>query len=314
MNFLKSPARLLSTLLLCMAVVIFSCKKENSQTLSPQDEEAANRAASESDAEAEDVFNGLFDDVMGVNSDVGIGGTGLFMRNAPGHYEAPGIDARTYNTNPAPGCLNITIATSGNVNAPFPITITFDFGGGCTGADGHTRKGKIIVKYSDRLLHSGATATLQFENFYIDTIGVDNSTSYKIANTGTQDKFQFTIDIDAKLNKTSGDYTEWHSHKVITQVQGNVSSTPLDDVMQIDGNASGQARRNNLAVAWKAEITDPLVKKFVCRWISKGVVKIGRASLSPNSQWIGVLDYGAGNCDNHATLTLNGVSYQITLH
>jgi hypothetical protein len=314
MNFPKSPAHLLTTLLLFIAVVIFSCKKETSQALSPQDEQAANRAASESDAEAEDVFNGLFDDVMGVNSDVGIGGTGLFMRNAADPYETSGIDSRTNNTNPAPGCLNITIATSGNINAPFPVTITFDFGGSCTGPDGHIRKGKIIVKYSDRLLHSGATASLQFENFYLDTIGVDNSTSYKIANTGTQDKFQFTIDINAKLNKTSGDYTEWHSHKVITQVQGNVSSTPLDDVMQIDGNASGQARRNNLAVAWKAEITDPLMKKFICRWISKGVVKIGRTSLSPNSQWIGVLDYGLENCDNHATLTLNGVSYQITLH
>ena len=163
------------------------------------------------------------------------------------------------------------------------------------------RKGKIIVKYTDRLLHLNAVATLQFENFYIDSIGVDNSTAYKIANTGTQDKFQFTIDIDAKLSKPNGNYTEWHSHKVISQTQGNVTSTPLDDVMQIEGNASGQARRNNLAVAWKAEITDPLVKKFVCRWISKGIVKIGRESLSANSQWIGVLDYGAGNCDNHAT-------------
>jgi hypothetical protein len=314
MKFLKSPARLLTVSFLFTAFIIFSCKKETSQTLSPQDEQEANMAASESDAEAEDVFNGLFDDVMGVNSDVGIGGTGLFMRNAAGHYESSGINSRTDNTNPAPGCLNITIATSGNVGSPFPVTITFDFGGGCTGPDGHLRKGKIIVKYTDRLLHPGAVATLQFENFYIDSIGVDNSTGYKITNTGTQDKFQFTIDIDAKLSKTSGDYTEWHSHKVITQTQGNVTSTPLDDAMQIEGSASGQARRSNLAVAWKAEITDPLIKKFICRWISKGTVKIGRESLSANSQWIGVLDYGVGNCDNHATLTLNGVSYQITLH
>ena len=314
MKFLKSPAHFFTAFFLFIAFVIFSCKKETSQTLSPQDEQEANVAASESDAEAEDVFNGLFDDVMGVNSDVGIGGTGLFMRNLANHYEASGIDSRTNNTNPAPGCLDITIATSGNVNAPFPITITFDFGSGCTGPDGHMRKGKIIVKYTDRLLHPNAVATLQFENFYIDSIGVDNSTAYKIANTGTQDKFQFTIDIDAKLSKPSGNYTEWHSHKIISQTQGNITSTPLDDAMQIEGNASGQARRNNLAVAWKAEITDPLVKKFVCRWISKGTVKIGRESLSANSQWIGVLDYGAGNCDNHATLTLNGVSYQITLH
>jgi hypothetical protein len=314
MKFLKSPTRLLTAFFLFITLIIFSCKKETSQTLSPQDEQEANVTASESDAEAEDVFNGIFDDVIGVNSDVGIGGTGLFMRNRASNYETPAIDARTSNIDPAPACLNITIATSGTANAPFPITITFDFGSGCTGPDAHSRKGKIIVKYTDRLLRPNAIATLQFENFYIDSIQVDNSTTFKIANTGTQDKFQFTIDIDAKLSKTNGNYTQWHSHKVITQIQGNITSTPLDDIMQIEGNASGKVKRNDLAVAWKAEITDPLIKKFICRWISRGTVKIGRESLSANSQWIGVLDYGNGNCDNRATLTLNGMAYQITLH
>lgn len=314
MKFLNSPARLLTACFLFTIFVIFSCKKEISQTLSPQDEQQANITASESDAEAEDVFNGVFDDVMGVNTDVGIGGTGLFMRNIAGNYGIATIDSRTGNTNPAPACLNVTIVRTTNSNSPFPITITLDFGSGCPGPDAHVRKGKIIVKYSNRLLYPGATASLEFADFSIDSIQIDNTTSYKISNTGTQDKLQFTIDITAKLSKSNGNYTEWYSHKVITRTDGSTTPTALDDILQIEGNASGKGKRNDLVVAWKAEITDPLIKRFACRWISKGTLKIGRENLSSSSQWLGILDYGVGNCDNRATLTLNGVVYQITLH
>ncbi|HEY2721273.1 MAG TPA: hypothetical protein VGI82_06095 [Chitinophagaceae bacterium] len=314
MKFLKSPIRLLTACFLFLTLIVFSCKKEVSQSLSSQDEQQANVAASESDAEAEDVFNGMFDDAIGVNSDVGIGGTGLFMRNAAANYGANTTDGRSSNIDPAPACLNVTIATSGPAGSPFPVTITLDFGGSCSGADGHIRKGKIIINYADRLIHPNAQASLHFQDFSIDSLNIDNSTSFSITNTGTQDKLQFTIDINAKLARLNGNYTEWHSHKVITRTDGGTTNTPLDDVMQIEGNASGKAQRNGVIVAWTAEITDPFIKKFTCRWISQGIIKVGRANLSPSSRWMGVLDYGNGNCDNRATLDLNGTSYQITLH
>src|SRR5689334_1302853 len=111
MKALNTPLRLITACFLFVILIIFSCKKETSQTLSSQDEQQANLAASESNAEADDVFNGVFDDAMGVNADVGIGGTGLFMRNAAGNYGTTGVDARI---DPAPGCLNVTILTSGN--------------------------------------------------------------------------------------------------------------------------------------------------------------------------------------------------------
>src|SRR5215467_10373011 len=115
------PFRLLTACFLFAAIIIFSCKKELSNTLSPQDEQQANLAATQSDAEAESVFNGIFDDVMGVNTQVGLGGTGLFMRSAL-ENDGLSIVGRTGNTDPAPPCLKVTILTSGNSSMPFPIT------------------------------------------------------------------------------------------------------------------------------------------------------------------------------------------------
>jgi hypothetical protein len=310
MNSPSNPSSLLTAIFFIIVIFIFSCKKETSQTLSPQDETEVTLNATQSNAEAEDVFNGIFDDVLGVNADVGMGGTGIFARKALNNYET--YLGRIDNTNLLPPCLNIIIVKT--TVDPFPVTITFDFGGsGCTANDGHWRKGKIIINYSNRLLVPGAVASVSFDNFSIDSISIDNSTTYTISNTGTQDNLQFTVDITAKLSKPGGNYSEWHSHKIISRTEGNLTSTPLDDVLKIEGNASGKLKRNDLVVAWKSEITEPFIKRFSCRWISKGVIKTGRENLSSNSQWIGTLDYGTGNCDNRASLTINGINYEITL-
>ena len=311
MKFLKNPAQLLLTLFLFIIITILSCKKETSGT-NDQDEALANISATESNAEADDVFNGVFDDVLGVNANVGMGGTGIFGRKAGASNGTSYADGRIDNSTLLPPCLNITVAQK--TADPFPVTITFDFGStGCAANDGHWRKGMIVIDYSNRLLIPGASASVKFEDFQIDSIAIDNSTTYTIANTGTQDNLQFTVDVNAKLSKPNGNYSEWYSHKIISRTEGNLTTTPLDDVFKIEGKATGKTRRSDLIVAWKAEITDPFIKRFTCRWISQGVIKTGRENLASNSQWFGVLDYGYGNCDNRATLTVNGVKYEITL-
>jgi hypothetical protein len=314
MKIVTVPTRLLTAIFLLAIVIVFSCKKETSGTLTSQDEEQANIAATQSDAEAQNVFDGVFDDVLGVNKDVAMGGTGIFGRSAAGNYEPSYLNGRVNITTQLPPCLTITIQhTTTNT---FPVQIILDFGStGCLANDGHWRKGKVIITYSNRLIYPGATATTAFEDFYIDSIHVENLTTLKIANVGTQDKLQFQVDVDAKLSKPNGNYNEWHSSKTIKQTFGYVTSSPLDDVFAIEGYATGKVKRSDLIVAWEAQITKPLVKKFTCRWISDGTVRIARANLSSNSQWVGTLDYGYryGNCDDRAQLTVNGVSHEITL-
>jgi hypothetical protein len=286
------------------ALLIFSCKKEKSQVLSPDEELQANIASSESDAEAENDYNNVFDDVMGVNNDVGMAGTGMFGRVSG----SSGIDS-VY-----PCAIVTTVHLSNNF---FPVKITIDFGTGCTGRDGHVRKGKIISTYTNRLLYPGASATTVFDGFYIDSVHIEGQ--HVITNTSGPStnnySLNFTLDVDGKLSKPSGNYSEWHSHKVIRQSEGAATlSLPLDDTYKIGGSATGKVKKDNLIVGWGAEITDSLIKKFTCHWISKGKVRIIRESLSVNSQWVGTLDYGNGTCDNGAVLTINNTTHQITLH
>ncbi len=286
---------------LCIILLFaVSCSKESSRNGSADEQEMqASRVSSESDGEAEIIFNGLFDDAMGVNADVGLSGTGIFGRVST--------------------CPDITI-THSNPGTFFPVRIVLDFGvNGCVHPrDGHFRKGKIIIEYTDRLLYPGAVSTTIFDHFYFDSTkveGMQKITNTMPAGSTINTNLSFKIDvIDAKLTRPSGNYTMWTSHKTLVQIEGRSTPLiPLDDIFKMEGNANGKVLRGNLLVVWESGIIEPLIKRFNCRWISKGRVRITRTNTPPSSPWIAVLDFGAGLCDNQATITINGVLHQITL-
>jgi hypothetical protein len=301
----------LMTITMITALFMVGCKKETSEQLTPAQEEEAATIATESQTESEFIFNDVFDNVMGVNTVVGIGGTGVFGKRAFSADEASGREMDLDSTH----CFTVQVT---HLNPPqiFPIKIVIDFGNGCKGADGHTRYGKIITVYTGRLINAGASATTNFDGFKIDEISVQGT--HKITNTSGStpggNLKQYTIEIrDAKLSKPNGNYTEWRSDRVITQIEGNGTILPIDDVLKIEGSARGRVKRGNVLVAWQSEITEPLIKKFTCRWISKGVVKTHRESLSSTSPWVAILNFGNGSCDYLATLTINGITHNIEL-
>lgn len=302
MNLLRNPVRFILTVFLFIAVSFYGCKKENSGA-SPADEENASLSAAESNAEAEFVFNDVFDNVMGVNNDVGMQGTGVFGRIMNGNT----AEERPLN------CFTVSITQLAAPNV-FPLQIIIDFGYGCEGKDGHVRRGKIIATYTGRLIVPGKSAEVKFDGFYIDSIGVEGTQT--IANTASAGNRQFTIDVSgAKLSKPNGNYTAWNNHKVITQIDG--LATPdfaLDDIFTIEGNASGQLKKGDLLATWQSEIETPLVKKFLCRWIVQGKIKTTLGASAASSQWVAELDYGSGTCDGHATVVINGVTHEISLH
>lgn len=285
-----------------LLVTIVSCQKEHSNE-SPQQEEYASKISTESDAESQVVFNDVFDNVIGVDDVVGIGGVGVFAKSA---VSVAGSSFRTDTTR----CFTVTTTQPSTTN--FPITITIDFGAGCLGRDGHYRSGKIITTYTNRLIFPGAKATTTFDNFYFDSIKVEGV--HEISNIGTLTELKLKVVVEnAKLTKPNGNYIEWNSRRTITRIEGNLTPLPLDDIFKIEGESSGKVKRGNVIAAWSTEIIEPLIKKFSCRWIIKGAIRITRPNLGNNSPWVAILDYGNGICDNKAVIIINGVAFEISL-
>ena len=276
--------------------------------MTPAQEEDASITTSESDAEAEGVFDGLFDDAIGLNNDVGNAGSGIFYGRGDNIDTLhPGV----------PRCFTIdTIHLSST--SFFPVKYIINFGQtGCTGPDGRTRRGKINIIYSGRIMLAGSTATTTFDGFYVDDIKVEGL--HVVTNTSSPVNTQpivrqFKIDVTAaRLTKPNGNYTTWDSHKIVTQMEGIITPDPRDDIFKITGNAGGRVKRGTLLVGWESEITEPLIRRITCRWIVKGRIRTRKLNNATNSPWIALLDFGTGTCDDQATIVINGVSHQITL-
>jgi len=149
--------RLLATVMVT-SLVFSACKKQDDDSSGASGKEEFATVASESDAAAEVVFDDVFNNVLGVSNEVGIGGTGVFGR----------VDVSSGSTNRVEGVDSTTCyaVTTKQLSAiRFPLQITVDFGSGCTGRDGRTRKGKIIVTYTGHLFLPGQSATTSFDGY-----------------------------------------------------------------------------------------------------------------------------------------------------
>lgn len=306
MKTIPSPFIGLLATILITGLTFSACKKQDDSATGTAGKEEFASATSESDAAAEEVFDDVFNNVMGVSPEVAIGGTGVFggrvdvSSGPPSPNRVDGVDSAT--------CYAVT-ATQLSSATRFPLQFVIDFGSGCTGRDSRTRKGKIIIVYTGHLFVSGNSATTTFDGFYLDNIKVEGT--HKITNTGTPDKKSYTTQVtNAKLSVSNSNYIQWNSEKTVTQTEGGATpAIGLDDAYNITGQANGAAQVDGKYFQWSTAITAPLTKRFTCRWISKGTL-----SLKKGSDVVAVLDYGSGACDNKATFTVNGVVHEITLH
>jgi hypothetical protein len=294
------------------AMLFAACSKDNSSSnLNPSEESFATNAAA-ADVEAEVVFEDVFDNVMGVNDEFGVGGVGVFGKynDAVTDNKGASVDLSAGRTDSLqnPGCQKVTI-TRLNAPNPFPVRVVIDFGTGCVGRDGRTRKGKIITTYTGRMVVPGSVAETGFDGYFVNGIKVEGT--HRIENQSTSNTWAYSVRVNnAKLTRPNGDFSQWNRSKLITQVEGlGTPQFPRDDVFTIRGEANGTVKRDTTTHQWATRTIEPLVKKFTCQWIVKGKLGVRRSNADA-----GVIDYGNGSCDNQATLTVNGVSRPIILH
>ncbi|WP_276480335.1 hypothetical protein [Paraflavitalea pollutisoli] len=288
---------------LAAALLFTACKKDNQADDPGKDDQATfAKASTQADAESDAVFADVLSNVLGVSPEVAVGGTGVFAARSA----QPSSGNKENGENDTP-CFVASFTKLNGTNA-FPLQVTIDFGTGCTGKDGHTRKGKVIIVYSGHLLLPGSSATTTFDGYSIDSFKVEGT--HKATNTSTQDKRSFKIEVTgAKLTKPNGNFNTWGSTRTLTQTAG--VSTPLnlsDDVFEVTGQATGALQLGSQSYSWQADITTPLIRKFTCPFIPQGTISISR-----DGKIIGVLDFGTGQCDRKAALQVNGVVFEISL-
>ena len=303
MKQLFSFSKLPTAVIFAGILFLTSCKKDNNTNAANNPDPQLSVDAAQNDAIAEEQFDDVFNISMGVQSsdagqDIGLGtGTNILYRTSDvGRIASP---------DPSNHCYTVTVDPKG-VNL-FPKTVTLDFGSGCTGIDGKVRSGKIITVFSGPMRVAGSKATTTLMDYNVDSFMVEGT--HIIENTSTSNKMAWTVSItDGKITNTdSGRWIKWDAVHEHTQTEGNGTPlNPLDDVFEITGNSNGSNSNGN---SWSTDITQPLMRRFICQWREKGEITITRKSNTITA----VLDYGDGTCDNKATITINGITKTINL-
>jgi hypothetical protein len=191
-------------------------------------------------------------------------------------------------------------------DAIWPKTITVDYGSGCTGFNDNSRSGKIIIVVTGPRLQTGTKKTVTFDNYYFNGIKVEGTK--EVENMGFNNDQHLIISVKltgGKLTLPDGKVIERSFEHQREWIAGLLTRNIWDDECLVTGTATGV---NINGVAYTNTITTALHWKRVCRFIVSGVVKIEREGLDPVE-----INYGTGDCDAVATVTVGGESKEITL-
>ena len=199
-------------------------------------------------------------------------------------------------------CVEISLDT---VSVPHALII--DFGTeNCLCNDGRYRRGKIIVSFTGRYRHPGTVITHGFDGYYVDDNKVEGTKVVTNMGFNEANHMYYQIEVVGVIFLANGGGTvSWNSSLIREWVEGLFTFTLWDDVYLISGTSSG-IRANG--ETWQRTTITPLRKELGCRHFVSGILEI-----TPGERPVRVLDYGDGECDNIATVTINGQVFTIYL-
>lgn len=203
---------------------------------------------------------------------------------------------------PGTSCLVISFDLSS-----MPYKLVLDFGSSnCLCEDGLYRRGKILVSAASGFGDSLATLTTTLENFYVNDNQITGTRILKNKGHNSSGHINWDVTVDGSIVLASGEgtitYQAAHNSEMI---EGENTMDYSDNVFSITGSANGTAITGQ---AYSSVITTPLISKSTCAYFVSGVVEI-----TPAVQPLRTLNYGNGECDNKATVTVSGITFDITL-
>ena len=261
-----------------LSVIIASCKKE------PDEKPDTDTTVAQDNAMAEGMFND-----MKTIADQASSGYMVYHRDSE--------DTLVF------GCATVIRDTTTS-----PKTLTVDFGtSNCLCNDGNYRRGIIEVSYSGGYLDSGTVVTQTPNGYFVNDNQLTGTKTVTNMGRNSSGNLWWAISVNGSVIKANnGGTVTWVSSREREWVAGEGTITWLDDVYLITGSANGTRPNGE---SFNAVINTALRKEIGCRHFVSGVF-----TLTPGTRPARVFDYGSGACDNQASVTINGNTYNIVLH
>jgi hypothetical protein len=283
-----------------ISVGLISCQKSNESVITALEEEQILKSAeiSITDLKAESISNeSSYEAEFYANSE-------QELRGIAGKKGRMGklIDWKKDLRYKIGQCPNVSIDTA---DAGYPITITLNYGDSTVLENGRVLSGIITVEITGPKFTDGTTRTINYSGFSIDSVTIEGSIVETFTGDNTTSR-KFSVNGDLTISLPDGTVLDRVSQNTHEWLQG--IDTPLvfeDDVIQITGSVTNSSSNGDV---FKKEIIEPLLKLGSCKYIVQG-----KTQITQNGEVISEIDFGNGDCDEHATLTTGGETIDIIL-
>ena len=206
---------------------------------------------------------------------------------------------QTIKTQYLPKCVTVTIVLVQNKK-----TATIDFGDGCELRNGNFVSGKIILNYERDPEAATRMISYAFEGFYFNYKNVAGGGTILRERSNENGNPQSTKTFDITVTWPDESFASKEGVKVREWIEGVGSGTWGDNVFLITGNGTF-TKKNGTVLS--AEVIEPLRRELACKFLVSGIV-----NLTKNEN-TAVLNYGYGECDDLAIVTINGEDREIHL-
>lgn len=300
---MNAKYKTLTVLLFGSAVIWASCTKNQPANSAQSDQNTV--TVTESSANADQTFDEVTNSVL--TASVNGQALGAMSDSTSGFSNAAIVAKRNggLTVDGPGGGGSVTVTLTPDTPGVFPKTLTINFGSGFTALNGTTFAGSVTTVFTNPLSEPGASATTTFSSFYIDSIGI--SGTHILTNNSTNDSITFGVQVEnASISFPSGFTLTRNSNRSFTMIAGaSTPFWPFDDVWDITGTGAGSTSTN---FSWADTIETPLQAAYICPWFESGTVKV------VSSAGTGLLNFGNGNCDDQATVTVGDSTFSITLN
>lgn len=192
-----------------------------------------------------------------------------------------------------PDCATVTTVANGNT-----WTRTINFGTtSCELYNGNVVTGILIVSGMNDFESMQQTIEYSFENFYHNGRHIEgNKFATRIASNGSGNP-QSTITLDLTITFVNGTVAERTGNRTWEWVAGvNTPFNPFDNEYLVSGSWQTAFPDQTLSTT----VTGPLRVKLNCEHITEGTLHFTAGNNEAE------LNYGDGNCDAVAELSING--------
>jgi len=209
------------------------------------------------------------------------------------------------------GKKTVTYSPSKDV---YPHTKTIDFGTAFTNPKGITKSGKVIITYYDNATDPQGKFTLTtYDNYYISGVHIEGSIQVNRVKNAAG-KFVYLHIISKKVSDATGDVKVYNSNATWTVIDWQDGK---NNAYEITAHATGKETYNGIeANNFQTDVDEAkhIIKPFDCKRVQGGLtaeIHLAKGKVKDLTEY---LDYGNGDCDDIATLSVNGApAEEVTL-